>query len=262
MHALAPAHDTPLSCTAVAPEGSGMLWADQLVPFQRSATATLWPTAVLRAAPTAVHAVGDVHETPVSWTSEVFVGNGTGWIVHLVPFQPSASGCVGKSEKPDAPTAMHEVAEVQDTPCRCPKGTPAGIGTDRVTQLVPFQVSADGRCSPSELMKKPTPVHAVLDVREAEKSWPLRAWAAGTDCNVQVTAPATGAAINRITTATHAANKVRIIVFWPDACLAKLPLSPIGPIALLPSVIAGVCVLTLSPTQGPVKSFPKTSPTS
>jgi hypothetical protein len=41
MHALAPVQDTPLSCTAVAPDGSGIVWADQLVPFQRAATATL-----------------------------------------------------------------------------------------------------------------------------------------------------------------------------------------------------------------------------
>ena len=74
---------------ADAPVGRGTVWIDQLVPFQRSASATV--PAVVREAPTAVHAVLDVHVTALNQLSSAPLGLGGGWIVPLVPFQRSAS---------------------------------------------------------------------------------------------------------------------------------------------------------------------------
>jgi hypothetical protein len=56
-------HETAFKNELSAPVGSGTDWRLQLVPFQRSANAWLFPE-VSSAVPTAVHADEDVHETP------------------------------------------------------------------------------------------------------------------------------------------------------------------------------------------------------
>ena len=68
----------------------------QVAPFQRSAKFT-WPELALYW-PTAVQAVGVVHDTDCRTLSEVLAGLGVGWIVQVVPFQRSAkvSSLVGE----------------------------------------------------------------------------------------------------------------------------------------------------------------------
>ena len=65
MQASGDGQDTPKKELEVAPGGSGIGWIVQFAPFQRSASnvATVVP---LPAVPTAMHAVGDVHDTPYS----------------------------------------------------------------------------------------------------------------------------------------------------------------------------------------------------
>src|SRR5262249_56140195 len=55
-------HDTPPKTLPCAPEGVGVGWTRQAVPFHRSARGTEMP-ARLVVWPTAVHDEGDVHET-------------------------------------------------------------------------------------------------------------------------------------------------------------------------------------------------------
>ena len=66
--------------------------------------------------PTAVHAVGDVHDTLLRKVSLYITPPGLGvrWIVHVKPFQLSASGSV-TPERRKFPTAVHASGEVQDT---------------------------------------------------------------------------------------------------------------------------------------------------
>jgi hypothetical protein len=57
MHAVITAHDTPRRRVSVAPAGFGVVWIDQLVPFQASASdVTLAP---LLEYPTATHDLAD-----------------------------------------------------------------------------------------------------------------------------------------------------------------------------------------------------------
>lgn len=57
------AHETSNRRLLVAPARRGVRWTTQLMPFHRSASGTPAPTASVKY-PTAVHAVGDVHDTP------------------------------------------------------------------------------------------------------------------------------------------------------------------------------------------------------
>ncbi len=61
VHAVAEGQDTALSTPSLAPVGLGVVWTDQLVPFQTSARVPLSAT------PTAVQALADGHDTPLSW---------------------------------------------------------------------------------------------------------------------------------------------------------------------------------------------------
>ena len=57
-------HETSLSWLAVAPLGLGVLWTDQVPPFQTLARVSMVPP--LLKLPTASHADEDLHEMPVS----------------------------------------------------------------------------------------------------------------------------------------------------------------------------------------------------
>ena len=65
MHASGEVQDTLYKELEVAPGGPGVCWIVQFVPFHLSASdvATVVP---LPEVPTAMHAVGDVHDTPYS----------------------------------------------------------------------------------------------------------------------------------------------------------------------------------------------------
>jgi hypothetical protein len=65
MQAVADVQDTSLSWLYIAPVGLGMESADQVVPFQDASNVTPW-LALLKDNPTAVQALGEVHDTPRS----------------------------------------------------------------------------------------------------------------------------------------------------------------------------------------------------
>jgi predicted secreted protein len=62
VQAVAEVHETALRMLPVAPVGLGTASIDQLVPFQRSASITCLPVALM-APPTAVQAVAEVQDT-------------------------------------------------------------------------------------------------------------------------------------------------------------------------------------------------------
>jgi len=99
-----------------------------------------------------VHALAVVQATLVS-AALPCAGLGVCWMLHLVPFQRSAS--VPALERP---TAVQADADVQETPL---KDAPpcAGLGVCWMLQLVPFQRSAS-----VPAFELPTAVHAVADV--------------------------------------------------------------------------------------------------
>jgi len=86
VHAVDDRHTTRFSELNTAPVGLGVAWIDQEVPFQRSANVVRLER-VLPVLPTAVHAVGDVHETPVRKLEVAPAGLGVATIAHFVPFQ-------------------------------------------------------------------------------------------------------------------------------------------------------------------------------
>jgi hypothetical protein len=86
VQALGEAHDTALSAVYPVRLTFGVRWIVHRRPFQRSASVH-WPAAD---APTAVHAVDEVHDTPRNWLCREGVAVRT--IRHRDPFQVSASG--------------------------------------------------------------------------------------------------------------------------------------------------------------------------
>jgi hypothetical protein len=104
------AHETALRVLKL-PKGLGALWIVQRMPFQRSMR--LIDRSWNASSPTAMHAVGLVHEIPSRETvapSEPAagpVGFGVCSIIHDDPFQ--------RSTDPPSPTAVQAELEVHDT---------------------------------------------------------------------------------------------------------------------------------------------------
>jgi hypothetical protein len=162
-HAVAEVHDTPSRFSS--PVGLGVLWIDQSIPFQRSASCVSRPATYLF--PTAAHAVGDVHDTPLRVAAgSAFAGL---WTVQLVPSQSSAS----VPAAPD-PTAMQAVAAGHDTLFSVPNVLD-GYEMLWLVQLVPFQRSSSGTSVPLLSVYVPTAVHAIADEHDTAVSAP---WAA------------------------------------------------------------------------------------
>jgi len=110
-------HDTPDRMVNVEPDGLGVAWMAQLVPFHRSARVLPVPEF-----PTAVHAELEVHDT--LFRKPPPAGLGVAWTAQLVPFHRSAR--VLPFELP--PTAVHAEGEVHDTPLRTPPPAGPGMG--------------------------------------------------------------------------------------------------------------------------------------
>jgi hypothetical protein len=89
VQAVADEHDTPSSWPAPV-LGFGVVWIDQVVPFQRSANVP-WPPPGSEWSPTAVQAVADVHDTPLSWLADAVAGLALGWRSQAAPFHRSTS---------------------------------------------------------------------------------------------------------------------------------------------------------------------------
>jgi hypothetical protein len=159
------AHDTPLRLLEVTPVGVGVVWMDQLVPFQRSANGWPVPEGVFHVLPTAVHVVVEVHDTLVRLLEVTPMGLGVAWIDQVVPSQRSARVLPSAS-----PTAVHAVVEVHDTPFSRLLVAPVGLGTVWIDQVVPFQRSAKGTMLPALPRADPTAMQAVAEVHDT----PLR----------------------------------------------------------------------------------------
>jgi hypothetical protein len=141
---VADGQDTPSRSPCAVPVGLGVVWMDQAVPFQVSASVDVSPVeASLMYEPTAVHAVADRHETPSKEACMPGAGLGVGWIDQWVPFQCSASGTSSDEFVAAAPTAVQEVADEHETADRELSPAP-GLGVGWIDQRVPFQCSASG----------------------------------------------------------------------------------------------------------------------
>jgi hypothetical protein len=98
-------------------------WIDHLVPFQRSTSAPAISEPKGKKNPTAVHAIADVHDTPIRWLGEPSgrkLGLGVCRTDHRRPFQRSANVPLPVP----SPTAMQAALETHETPWRLP-GDPA-----------------------------------------------------------------------------------------------------------------------------------------
>jgi hypothetical protein len=109
--------------------------------------------------PTAMQAVADVQDTPTS-SPPPRRGLGVAWMVHLLPFHPSARVFALGVKGLEAPVAMHVVVDVQATPLRKPLPW-GGLGAAWIDQRVPFHRSASG--PPPD---PPTAVHADAEVQD------------------------------------------------------------------------------------------------
>ena len=85
----------------------------QLLPFQRSTSVFVLLVPLDR--PTAVHALGEVHETPASSLPLALAG-GMGWILHCVPSHAAASAWAVPVLSRRYPMAVQAAAEEHDTP--------------------------------------------------------------------------------------------------------------------------------------------------
>ena len=120
MQAEAEAHETDVSEEAEVPDGFGVGWIDQLVPFQASARVVL--PAPLFCIPTASQAVRELHDTA---TSEALV-DPEGLTVDIrdqaVPFHRSARVAPLPAWSKWVPTAIQAEPEEHETPLRRPWG--------------------------------------------------------------------------------------------------------------------------------------------
>jgi hypothetical protein len=164
MHDPGDVHETPPRPLAAAPGGLGVGVMRHLVPSHRSARV---PEAVL---PTAVHALGEVHETAFR-NAPALPEVGVGWTLHRVPSHRSAIVPVGLPEPSKAvPTAMHAEGDVHATPARPLPAAPAGLGVGMMRHVVPSHRSA--RVPPVDC---PTDMHDEGEVQATPMSWAPRA---------------------------------------------------------------------------------------
>jgi hypothetical protein len=120
--------------------------------------------------PTAVHALGEVHETAFR-NAPALPEVGVGWMLHLVPSHRSVIVPVGLPELSKAvPTAMHAEGDVHETPARPLAAAPAGLGAGVMRHVVPSQSSA--RVPPVDC---PTDMQDEVDVHATPMSWAPRA---------------------------------------------------------------------------------------
>ena len=172
MQTLLDVHDTPFSSLGPpVPRGLSVGWIAHRDPFQPSASA-LGKRTSSPWLPTATQAFAEAHDT---WAN-VDVGSprlGVPCIDHLVPCRRSTTGTVSSEESMlAAPTAVHAVADEQDTPdSQSPSPNP-GLGVRCTDHFVPFQ-----RAAPD-----PTATHAVADAHDTSlRPLGLPRWSAHLD---------------------------------------------------------------------------------
>jgi hypothetical protein len=160
-------HETPVKKSPWVPGGVGVDWTVHVVPSHRSASSS--PEAV---PPTAVHALGEVHET--AFRAPGLAEVGVGWMRQAVPSHRSVIVPTGLPEpskaKPTVPTAMHAEGDVHATPFRPLGAVPAGLGVGVMRHAVPSHRSA--RVPPVDC---PTDMHDEGDLQATPLSWAPRA---------------------------------------------------------------------------------------
>jgi hypothetical protein len=105
-------HDTPLRFVLSAPDRLGVVWIDQLMPFQPSASVSC-VTLEEAVSPTPSHELADVHETARTSLTCLPATPGAAWVVQVVPFHCSMSGALEMSS--GEPAATHSLAVGHET---------------------------------------------------------------------------------------------------------------------------------------------------
>jgi hypothetical protein len=116
-----------------------------------------------------MHALGDPHDTPRSTLAEADAGLGVAWMLHVVPFQCSAS--VGRAPvlAMREPTAVHDAGAMHDTPTSSLKRA-LGFGAFWSDQPEPSQRSASSDV-PVERLMIPTAVQFAGVGQDTPWSW-------------------------------------------------------------------------------------------
>jgi hypothetical protein len=142
VHAEAEAQDTVLK-PPPPPAGLADGTMRHVTPSQRSARVLLLGMGG-PVFPTVRHADGPVQATPPREAPWAPGGFGVGWMCHTLPFQRSASVLASPELSTENPVVVHADGDVQDTEPMMTPCAPAGVGTGRIFQVVPFQASASG----------------------------------------------------------------------------------------------------------------------
>jgi hypothetical protein len=140
--------------------GLGVDWMLHAVPFHRSASVPRLE------APTAVHAVEDVQDTPEKPLPCAPAGFGVDCTAQEVPFQRSASVTPVPELSVKFPTAVQLEADEHDTAFKNVFCDPGGSGIDWMLHAVPFHRSANAWNVLELSMKAPTAMHAEDEVHD------------------------------------------------------------------------------------------------
>jgi hypothetical protein len=125
-----------------------------------------------------VHALFDVHDTPLRELLIAPAGVGIGWINHREPFQRSTSATPSPALFVTVPTAVQSLSDVHEAPLSELARAPSGSCVLWSLQRAPFQNSANGTRMPAVSIRYPTAVHAPLDEHDTPCS-PLAVAPAG-----------------------------------------------------------------------------------
>src|SRR5579871_1196839 len=166
MQLAAEAHETAVWLSML-PFGARATWtADHAVPFHASAIA--WWRELSR--PTARQKLTEVHDTPLSVAPNVGVGSAL--IDHELPSHASARVFEVPVPCWEVPTAVHALADTQDTALKSLAVGPGAVV--RIPHAVPFHTSA--RASLLLVVAKyPTATQALAEVHDTPLSCPPRA---------------------------------------------------------------------------------------
>jgi hypothetical protein len=115
--------------------------------------------------PTAVHDIGDPHETASSWLLLAPAGLGVRWIAQLVP-----AHCSARVAPASDPTAAQATVDAHDTPTRALLAATVGLGVGWIDQFAPFPSSANVPTVPAWLVENPTAAQKLRDVHETPSS--------------------------------------------------------------------------------------------
>jgi hypothetical protein len=136
------------------------------VPSHRSASVPVFEL------PTAVHAEGDVHATPLR-NPPPWEELGVGWMAHRVPSHRSAKAWEAPPWLTLFPTAVHADGAAHETPNRELTAAPPGLGVGWMRHVLPFHRSARVTATPEALTYVPTAVHEFAAVQDSQNSWPV-----------------------------------------------------------------------------------------